>query len=65
MTWLILLIAVVGFGFWLFLHLGTKAEKNSVGGKVASFDDKFEYIGKILHQEKSVLKINEVEGWSL
>lgn len=63
MTWLILLIAVVGFGFWLFLHLGTKAEKNSVGGKVAEMEDKFKYIGEILHQEKTDETVNGVREW--
>lgn len=63
MIWIILLIAVVGFGFWLFLHLGTKAEENSVGGKIASFDDKFKYIGTILHQEKTDVIVNGDDGW--
>jgi len=54
MIWLILvIIAVVAFLFWLFLFLGTKAEKNSFGGIIASEDDKLKYIGDILHQEKA------------
>lgn len=64
MIWIILsIITVVGICFWLFLHLGTKAEENSVGGKIAFLDDKFEYIGKILHQEKSDVKVDGKVEW--
>lgn len=63
MIWIILSIFVVGFCFWLFLFLGTKHEMNSVRGKISSFDDKFKYIGGILHQEKTDVKVNENVEW--
>lgn len=64
MIWTILLIiAVVAFLFWLFLFLGTKAEKNSVGGKLALLQYKFRYIGDILHQEKTDVKVNGKIEW--
>jgi len=64
MIWTILvIIAVVAFLFWLFLFLGTKAEKNSFGGIIAAEDDKFKYIGAILHQEKTDVKVNGKVEW--
>lgn len=64
MFWIILLIiAVVGFLFWLFLFLGTKNEENSVGGKIATMNDKFRYIGNILRQEKSDVNVNGIIEW--
>ncbi len=66
MIWIILsIITVVGLCLLLSLHLADKCEKNSVGGKIALSAEKFRYIGEILHQEKTDVKVNDIVGWNL
>ena len=65
MIWIILCIAAVGLCLLLSLHFRDKSEKNSIGGKIASYDEKFRYIGNILHQEKTDVKVNDIVGWNL